>query len=163
MNSDNRKLARSFALIYSFVLTLGGCTIATSFPNTKQLSTRNGKSTVVLVLTKIEIDTKQRKAFDQHTRRVIRHMSKQPGLLGFSARRELIGPNGWTISIWKDDASRAQFMRTAVHREAIKASLPAIIRVTSKRIDVAPQELPKNWREAIALMDQPDGIRNFVH
>lgn len=45
---------------------------------------------MVLVLTHIVVNTEPREEFDRQTKAVIDSIRSQPGLIGFSARRELL-------------------------------------------------------------------------
>lgn len=137
-----------------------GCAISTPFPR-GMAHAAAGQGEVVLVLTRVVVDTGQRAEFDRQTARVIASMPSQPGLLGFSARRQLFGNTGWTMSVWANDDARARFVQTAVHQEAIAKSLPAVVTVELKRMTVARQDIPKDWAQAIALLDEPTGRRNY--
>lgn len=115
----------------------------------------------MLVLTRVVVDAAQRTEFDRQTNRVIESMPTQPGLIGFSARRQLFGETGWTMSIWIDDEARKRFVVSEVHQQAIARSLPALKVVELKRLALRRDELPTDWTQAIALLSQPEGLRSY--
>jgi heme-degrading monooxygenase HmoA len=149
------------AVAVSVMSLLTGCAISTPFPRLQSAASESGKQEVVLVLTRIVVDSQNRAEFDRQTSRVIDSMPSQPGLMGFSARRELFGKQGWTMSVWASQEARAQFVRSAVHQEAIAKSKSAIVTVELKRLTMPRDELPKNWTEAIQKLDEPGNLRNY--
>jgi heme-degrading monooxygenase HmoA len=149
------------AVAVSVMSLLTGCAISTPFPRLQNASADSGKQEVVLVLTRIVVDPQNRAEFDRQTSRVIGSMPTQPGLMGFSARRELFGKQGWTMSVWASQEARAQFVRSAVHQEAMAKSRSAIVTVELKRLTMPRDELPKNWTEAIQKLDEPGNLRNY--
>jgi heme-degrading monooxygenase HmoA len=149
------------AVLAGVVSLLTGCAVSTPFPRLESATAESGKQPVVLVLTRIVVDPQNRAEFDRQTSRVIDSMPSQPGLMGFSARRELFGQQGWTMSVWASQEARAQFVRSAVHQEAIAKSKSAIVTVELKRLTMQRDELPKNWTEAIQKLDEPGNLRNY--
>lgn len=148
---------RTVALLSALTTLLKACTIGLPVP---QIAAR-ADETVVLVLTRVVVDTKQRAEFDRQNRRVMDSMSRHPGLLGYAARRELFGDQGWTMSVWVDDEARAAFVRAAVHREAIARSMPALVAVELKRLTVARKDLPTDWDAVLRLIADPEGRRSY--
>lgn len=157
MNALHRILALSTPLLGA---TLGACAIGTSFPNLAASGPPD--QPVVLVLTRVVVDIPQRAEFDRQNGKVMDSMGAQPGLLGYSARRELFGPQGWTMSVWASDEARAAFVRSAVHREAIARSAPAIVTVELKRVTLARKDLPRDWDAALRMLDDPVGRRSYL-
>ena len=149
------------ALLAGLAMFLGGCAISTPFERIKAAAENQAGEKVVLVLTRIVIDTRQRAEFDRQTRRVIDSMPTHPGLVGYSARRELFGDVGWTLSVWESDEARERFGRSAVHQEAIAKSRPATVTVEFKRLTLARKDLPANWEQALKLLDDPEGLRSY--
>lgn len=156
-----RSLSR-IAVLGVLSSALGACAIATPFPRLAvDDSAPPDETELVLVLTRIVVDTGQRAEFDRQTRLVIDSMPSHPGLLGYSARRELFGNHGWTLSIWRDDAARERFVKSAVHQRAIEESRPAMIRVELKRLQVRRADLPQDWASALRMLDDPEGLRTY--
>jgi heme-degrading monooxygenase HmoA len=148
-------------MLVSLMVWLGGCAIGTPWPRLAPGSVEEGNETVVLVLTRVVVDTQQRREFDRQNSRVLASMGSQAGLIGYAARRQLFGDQGWTMSVWVNDEARAAFVRAAVHREAIARSLPALRVVELKRLTVARKDLPANWDEVLRELANPEGLRNY--
>jgi heme-degrading monooxygenase HmoA len=148
-------------MLGSLMVWLGGCAIGTPWPRVAPHSVDQGNERVVLVLTRVVVDTQQRSEFDRQNSRVLASMGSQPGLIGYAARRQLFGDQGWTMSVWADDEARAAFVRSAVHREAIAQSLPALRAVELKRLTVARKDLPANWDAVLRMLADPEGLRNY--
>jgi heme-degrading monooxygenase HmoA len=148
-------------MLGSLMAGLGGCTIGTPWPSVVPADAAQGRETVVLVLTRVVVDTQHRREFTRQNSRVLASMSSQPGLIGFAARRELFGDQGWTMSIWVNDEARAAFVHSDVHRDAIRLSLPALRAVELERQTVARKDLPANWDEVLQLLAEPEGLRNY--
>ena len=143
------------------LLVLTGCAISTPWPRPALAGADRSDDLVVLVLTRVVVDPEQRGEFDRQNSRVMASMNSHPGLIGYAARRELFGDQGWTLSVWANDEARAAFVRSAVHREAIAKSLPALRGVELKRLTVARKDLPANWDQVLRLLADPDGRRNY--
>lgn len=149
-------------MLSSLLIWLHGCAIGTPWPDLAPVNDENGNDQVVLVLTRVVVDTSDRREFDRQNRRVLASMGSQPGLIGYAARRQLIGDQGWTMSVWADDAARAAFVRSPVHRDAIAKSLPALRAVETKRLTLARENLPANWDEVLLMLADPEGLRNYL-
>jgi heme-degrading monooxygenase HmoA len=140
---------------------LNGCAISTPWPRPLPLSADLSDEPVVLVLTRVVVNPAQRSEFDQQNGRVMASMGSQPGLIGYAARRQLFGDEGWTMSVWANEEARAAFVRSALHREAIAKSLPALRSVELKRLTIARKDLPTDWEQALRLLADPEGRRNY--
>ncbi len=151
---------RRLGLLTLLLVWLGGCAIATPWPRIAA-TPDGGDEKVVLVLTHVVVDPKQRSEFDRQTGKVLASMSSHPGLIGYAARRQLFGNEGWTMSVWASDEARAQFVRSAVHREAIAKSMPALVTVELKRLTLARTDLPADWDQVLSLLADPAGRRTY--
>ena len=112
------------------------------------------------MLTHVTVDKKQRREFDRQNRRVLASMGDHPGLIGYAARRELFGDQGWTMSLWADDEGRAAFVRSAVHREAVERSMPALRTAKLKCLPIARRDVPADWDQALRMLAEPEGRSN---
>lgn len=141
---------------------LNACAIGTPVPRLVPAdpASASADQAVVLVLTRVVLDRAQRAEFDRQNRRVMASMARQPGLLGFAARKQLFGNQGWTMSVWVDDASRAAFVRSAVHQEAIAKSMPALVSVELKRLTLPRRDLPTDWDTVLQMLAEPAGLRH---
>ncbi len=138
------------------------CTIGTPVPRLVQPDTANAADqTVVLVLTRVVLNPDKRGEFDRQNKRVMASMGQHPGLLGYAARKQVFGNEGWTMSVWENDAARAAFVHSAVHREAIAKSTPALVAVELKRLTMPRKDLPQDWDAVLRLLADPEGLRNY--
>ncbi|AOF82336.1 antibiotic biosynthesis monooxygenase family protein [Methyloversatilis sp. RAC08] len=152
---------RTLVMVAGLSALAGACALSTPFPRIDRAVAGEADDTVVLVLTHIIVDGARRDEFDRQTRRVIDSMSTQPGLIGYSARRELFGNEAWTMSVWASDAARARFVRSAVHQEAIAKSESAIVTVRLKRLNMARKDVPRDWAAALELLARPGNERVY--
>ena len=148
-------------IVASLLTALSACAISTPWPRLLPARAERGDDLVVLVLTRVVVDTSQRQAFDLQNSRVMASMGTHPDLCGYAARRQFFGDQGWTMSVWAHDEARAAFVRSAVHREAIAQSLPALRGVEIKRLTVARKDLPADWEQVLRLLADPEGRRNY--
>lgn len=148
-------------MLGSLLVWLNGCAIGTPWPRLAAASTEQAEQSVVLVLTHVVVDKQQRGEFDRQNSRVLASMGSHPGLIGYAARRQLFGDEGWTMSVWTNDEARAAFVRSAVHREAIARSMPALRTVELKRLTVARKNLPADWDQVLRMLAEPEGLRNY--
>jgi heme-degrading monooxygenase HmoA len=148
-------------MLGSLLVWLDGCAIGTTWPRIPVVSQEQVEKPVVLVLTHVVVDTTQRREFDRQNSRVLASMGSHPGLIGYAARRQLFGDQGWTMSVWADDEARAGFVRSAVHREAVARSLPALRTVELKRLTVARKDLPADWDQVLRILADPEGRRHY--
>jgi len=140
---------------------LSGCIVGTPWPRITRSPDDLARQPVVLVLTRVVVDSANRGEFDRQNRRVLASMATHPGLIGFAARREVFGNRGWTMSVWADDEARVRFVGSAVHSEAMVQSRPSLRSVETRRLTLARQDLPQSWVQALALLAQPDRLRNY--
>ncbi len=148
------------SLLAATVLALSACSINTPFPRL-EAGKAAADAPVVLVLTHATLDPKRRESFDVHTRRVLAEMARQPGLLGYSARREIFGTQAWTLTVWSSEADLARFMDSPVHREAVRKGMDGLVAMESKRLVLAREAVPRNWTQALALLKDPEGRRAY--
>ncbi len=142
------------------LLALTSCAVGSPVPDPQAVAQRHGSDTsVVVALTRVEVPHRDRLPFDFHTSRVLGQIQAQPGLLGWGARREVFGTHGWTITVWRDDAARAAFVRSEVHRQAMRRGEPESAISEFKRLSLKPSELPRSWDEVMALWDKPGPTR----
>ena len=148
------------ALMASSAL-LSSCAIATPWPQLKPKNAEQSEQLVVLVLTRVVLNESHRREFDRQNRLVLASMGSHQGLLGYAARKQVFGDQGWTMSVWVNDEARAAFVQSAVHREAIAKSMPALRGVEIKRLTVARKDLPATWDQVILMLADPEGRRKY--
>ena len=134
-------------LLAALVAALHGCAISTPL---QRLQQEGGPVTVVITAGRLHTD--QRAAFDRQTALVLHTLSAQPGLLAYTARRELWGDQVWTMTVWQDPASLSRFLAAPAHREAVARSLPALQDMVSVRRQMPRADVPRDWPAALALL-----------
>ena len=65
------------------------------------------------------------------------------------------------MSVWASDEARAAFVRSAVHRETVTRSMPALRTVELKRLTIARKDLPADWDQVLHMLADPEGRRNY--
>ena len=145
-------------LISLLGLCLGGCAIATPFRGPGFIAGRvsgvEPDQPVVVVVTNARVHSDRRAPFDLHTRKVMDSLPAQPGLVGFSVRRELFGDEAWTMTVWKSEADRARFVASDTHRAAMAAGAPALKAVRFSRVEIPAKDIPISWDRAKQLLDE---------
>ncbi len=150
----------SAALVTSLAVLLSGCTIGTPWPRMAPMVPGEAEEAVVLVLTRVVVDTTQREEFDRQNSRVLASMGQHPGLVGYAARREIFGSQGWTMTVWANEEARAAFVASTVHREAVRRSMSTVVAAEFKRLTVPRKDLPANWDAVLPMLADPEGLRN---
>lgn len=105
-------------------------------------------------ITRARVRPESRAEFAELTRRVAALLDQGlPGLVCHSIRRELLGRQAWTLTVWRSPAAREQFARHSVHAEAMTASQRLLAEVRVRRLALRRDELPLSWAKALALLD----------
>ena len=141
----------SIAIAMGLFVFLSSCTYTAPFREVEAVSP---EAQVIVTLSAVEHQKGQRKRFLADTRRVLADLPNQAGLVGYSFRFQLLGNKAWTMTAWKDEASRDQFAKSPVHLAAVRRS-----RLTAKNMrfisaSVPAGSLPMSWDEAIRLLDK---------
>jgi heme-degrading monooxygenase HmoA len=145
-----------------WLLVLGSCTVATPFrgPGYDRragvtVATEDGQ--VLVALTRARLDRATRAPFDRSIGRVAGGMDQFDGLVGFSFRKELFGPEVWTMSVWTDQQALDRFLESALHDEAMAAGGPATQAFEFHAERLPAQEIPIPWSRALSLLDAAGG------
>jgi quinol monooxygenase YgiN len=139
-------------------LVLGGCTVSKPFsrPANQERPTQadqQADSTLLVALTHAVL-SEDREPFDRYTRMLVDEMEKQPGLYGYSVRKELLGDEVWTMTVWYDKASLERFIYSDIHQQAIQAAMPAVIATRFLRFEVPQDEAPPRWNDALERLSK---------
>lgn len=133
------------------LLALPSCTISTPLRKGPAMP---GRGTVILAVTHARLVRARRGEFDRQTRLVSEGLSGQAGLIAWSLRRELLGDEVWTLTVWSDEEALDRFVYEARHRQAMGAGRPALRATRFARAEMAASELPVRWRTALDLLEQ---------
>ena len=77
------------------------------------------------------------------------------GLVGFALRKELLGHQAWTMSVWRDASAMSAWAASAMHREAVERTRDAIVELTTQRVVIPSAALPVSWDDARTYLDEP--------
>lgn len=105
----------------------------------------DGGAEVAVALTHAKVDWFKRGAFDDYTMRVVNTIEQNDGLIGYSVRRQLLGVEVWTMTVWRDEASLDAFVNSPMHREAIRKGMPAVVEAQFHRMRWPISDLPPSW------------------
>lgn len=115
-----------FVTVASIVGLLSGCTISSPFkgPGYKSgsviVETENEMVVVGLTYIQTGTDAGKNKIFWSHVSNVHDNLGEHEGLIGHAIRRETIGNQGWTMSVWQDQQSLNRFVESDLHQTAIQ-------------------------------------------
>jgi heme-degrading monooxygenase HmoA len=140
------------------VVALSGCALATPFRGPGYDEVRGVIAgppgvTVVVAVTHAVLEG-DRRAFDDHTRRVVESLPRAEGYLGHSIRGRLFGGEVWTMTVWRDGRSLSAFVRSAVHEEAVREGMTAVREARFVRFAVPAGSPPPSWAEALRRLDE---------
>jgi hypothetical protein len=150
------------ALSIPLAAALTGCTVSTPFRG-PLFSLRAGVTAdvntvqVVVTHTVLGDDRDLRWAFWRHVWRIADELPAQPGFVGHSMRRNLVGSQAWTMTVWLDERSLGAFAASDVHRTAIEESGAALRSFRSARVELPLDEVPVAWSRAQELLDLQSG------
>ena len=134
-----------------------GCAVAMPFrgpgyDGRSGVTAETPDGTVLVALTSAVLDRARRRPFDRSTGDVADGMGEVDGLVGFSFRRELFGKRAWTMTVWEDEASLARFVRSQMHRDAMRAGRDATLEFRFHSFRAERDEIPVRWSRAVALL-----------
>ena len=152
----SRLLRGASVLALSWLPFLGACTISLPFKYPEPVGTGSPEDRLLVSVTHAKLHPDKRAAFDEQTMVVFNAMAHHPGVVAYAIRRELFGNQVWTVSVWRDDASRMKFFMSEVHQRAIYMSEDAIETVRYKRVTIQRSELPLSWGRALALLAESE-------
>ena len=149
-----------FASIAALLAIVPGCTIGLPFrgpgyDSSDGVTDPNADDQVLVALTYTVVNGngEERSAFRRGISSVVDSLEEQPGLIGFSVRRELFGKQAWTMSVWTDEDSLDAFVDSSAHREAMSSGGRALEMVRSLRLEVPRAEIPLSWKRVEELFD----------
>ena len=142
-------------LLAPLAAVLSGCTLAMPFRVPEGAHRPEAGDTVVVSLTHATVkpDAAARETFDRYTDAIVASLPRQQGLVGYSLRRTLTGDKVWTMTVWKDEGSRAAFVASAAHRAAMAKALPSLEKVRFARKEVPAREAPPRWSQALEWLE----------
>lgn len=140
-------------LLAGLAAVLGGCQVATPWRQTAEPTPAT--SELIVVVTAAALDGADREAsarFWDGVWRVERSLGRQPGLVGYSLRRELLGDRAWTLTAWESEQALTLFMLSAEHGEAMRTGRGALRQVRTLRYTLPRDAAPPRWDDALARL-----------
>ncbi len=135
--------------ILAIAVLLSACEFSTPFRYSESsggVKAASPDDPVILAITySVLKDNEYRDTFWEHTFKVQRDIENNPGFVGASLRRSLLGAEGWTMTAWENHQSLNAFVRSDVHIEAMKVGWPAVDEGYFARIEITRGELPLSW------------------
>ena len=161
VNFLNVLIAVLLAAVCIAVLMSSGCTIATPFEGPGYdddvgVTLEDVDGPVIVVITQVVLGEGDRDGFNEGTRSVMDSMDQHEGLIAWSVRREVVGNNAWTMTVWADDKSLNRFVTSKVHRAAVKDGMPAVRQTRFYTFDVPSDALPISWDDALARLEKAE-------
>lgn len=147
-------LVAAFAALAGLATTLTSCALATPFSGPGR--TPDG-GPVFVAVTNAVLHPDKRRAFDEHTRRVIASLPAHDGYLGHSVRGRVMGHEVWTITVWRDEESLDAFVESPVHRTAIREGLGGVRTAKFLRFEW-PGDRPPSWAEILRRLESIEPI-----
>ncbi|MEB0031430.1 antibiotic biosynthesis monooxygenase family protein [Undibacterium sp. RTI2.1] len=144
-------MKRLFIHCWVVILALiTGCSVSTPF---KWVNGELQKKTigaiendqVLVAITHANIDPDKRDLFNAGAYRVLDSLPSQPGLLGYSVRRQLFGDEVWTATVWLDEESMLRFVQSPAHVQAVRESRSAVRNIQYTRLLIKRSDLPLSW------------------
>jgi quinol monooxygenase YgiN len=87
--------------------------------------------------------------FFRFVQAIRRQLARSDGLLGYALRAKPISKRYWTLSVWRDEAALANFMRSSPHAEIMTKLRPAMDATTFARWTVKGSDARIRWEEAL--------------
>lgn len=141
----------SFAAIVALIT---GCSVATPFKWVEapaRSGSANSDEEVLIAVTHARVDGAQRQLFDDGANRVLQSLPSQPGVVGYSVRRQLFGDEVWTATVWTDEAAMLRFVRSPEHVRAVRDSSSAVRAIDYVRLHVRRSALPISWSQLLVM------------
>lgn len=145
---------RRFGLLGLAALVLSGCSLAMPFRENPDAPAQAKAGPAIAAITEAQVggDRAARSRFWEGTRLVERSLRQQPGFLGHSMRRDLLGNRVWTMTVWQSEADLLRFVKSDAHREAIRIGREAVVTGRFARVPLAPGETSLPWAKALEAL-----------
>jgi heme-degrading monooxygenase HmoA len=160
---SSKLLARTITLAVGLaasalaLLTLPSCEVATPFrgpgyARPDGVILPGAGPTVWVAVTYAVLDNSSRGTFDDYSRKVVESLPQNDGYIGHSVRAKLLGNKMWTMTVWRDEPSLNSFVRSPLHREAVRKGLGGVLRGKFLRFEHPTDAAPPSWDDVLAQM-----------
>jgi heme-degrading monooxygenase HmoA len=133
-----------------FLITIAfcfiSCTVSTPFKTSD--SDKDPNRIVLVALTHVVLNpnSENKDLFWDYVFKIEENLSEIPGAVGHSLRKKLFTDEGWTMSVWENEASMNNFVQSGLHKEAVEKSSSAL-----KLVEYARVKLPRGQINVIKL------------
>ena len=124
---------------------------------------------VVITYAEIKDNSESASLFNKYLDKVAENIDNQPGLYGYSLRKELLGNKAWTMTAWDHEQSIAAFRNSPFHLPAVSEAPTVLKMARFARIEINNSDLPLSWDYALRLLaergrvyDYSDTVSNHV-
>lgn len=109
----------------------------------------------LLVVTHTEVKNidEQRKQFNDYVDAIDHSLHEQPGLYGYSLRKELMGSQAWTMTVWYDEDSLDEYKVSQPHLQAMQKAPQMLVDARFARKKLKRTELPVAWEQALQILE----------
>ncbi len=146
-------------IVITLAAVTGGCAINTPFRGPgydpdRGVTLNDAGDRLLVALTHATLNERRRN-FDAEVGRVAASLADRDGLVAYSLRKELLGNEAWTMTVWRDRAALEAFVASSAHQHAIRNSAHELAAARFLRFEIDAAALPISWEDALALFDQP--------
>lgn len=150
-------MTRLLAPLAALAGLLPGCAVARPFSGPAVDAGAPDASvttSVTMVITHAVVDRARRGPFDDYTRRLVAALDagRYEGLVGFSVRKELLGDEVWTVTVWSDLQAMQRFAGSELHRDAMRRAGDALRSVEVRHVQASRAEIPWSWERVLAQL-----------
>jgi hypothetical protein len=143
------------------LLLMGGITLLTACSYTapyRRVATAQSlglspEQKVIVTISEVEHRPGQRKPFFTDTKRVLADLPNHEGLVGYSFRFQIFGAKAWTMTAWKDQASRDDFVLSPLYYAAMRNSRVTAQKMKFLTIETSLKDLPLAWKDALQRLE----------
>jgi len=111
---------------------------------------------LVLAVTHAVVEDGQKNAFHSDLNLVLKDLTRQDGLVGYSLRIDREGDQAWTMSVWRDEAALDAYVDSDAHLAAMRRSRITLRSVDVKRTPWPRGEMPPEWDRVLPLLDKSE-------
>lgn len=91
--------------------------------------------------------------FVLYTRAIERQLGHTNGLIGYSLSADLLKKEFLTLSVWEDENTLADFVKSGTHRETMSGLIGHLSEPKFVRWKIPGSKLPPSWQEAVEYLN----------
>lgn len=133
--------------LLTFLLFSVSCTIAT--PLKDRRGSGYSKTMLVAVTNAVLNPGRDRALFYRYSNEILEKLPQAPGNLGGSIRREILGEEAWTLTLWESEEALKKFVLSRDHLDSMYLAESAIKEMRQTTFAVRPDEAV-TWELALS-------------